>query len=319
MEKKYIIGVDLGGTKIAAAIADERGSVFHSMTIPTMAEEGAEAVVNRIADASKELMERQGAKAVEVKAIGIGSPGFVNSKRGYISFASNLPGFEELPIVKMIEDRTGINTYVENDAKAAALGEMWFGAGRGCSNFVYMTVSTGIGGAIIANGDIYSGASNTTGEIGHMIVNPEGPQCGCGHFGCLEAYASGTAIAKHARKRIADGEESTLNKYDSITSKEVFYEAAKGDKLALEVIDYCLQYLGIGVANIVTLLNPERIIIGGGVSMAGSIVFDRVWEGIRGNSFPAMYEGLEIVPAQLKTDAGMIGAIGVVLTREKNK
>lgn len=319
MDKKYIIGIDLGGTKISGAIADMDGSILNKITIPTLAGKGALTVVGRIADTIIKLMESRSASYGEVSGIGIGSPGFVNSKKGYIAFASNLSGFNNLPIVDMIEERLKIKTYLENDAKAAALGEMWFGSGGDCSNFIYLTVSTGIGGAIVYNGDIFTGSSNMAGEIGHTILNPEGPKCGCGHNGCLEAYASGTAIARLANERLKECEDSLLKEYDNITSKEVFDAASRGDKLASDVVDYSLHYLGIGIANLVTLINPERIIIGGGVSMAGQIIIDKVWEEVKANSFKPMYENLSIVPAKLKADAGVIGALGVVLTRSKGK
>lgn len=315
MGNEYIIGIDLGGTKISGAIAHRDGRMLYSMTIPTLAAQGAYRVAERIVELIRALIEKQGASKNEISGIGIGSPGFVNSNQGVIAFAANLPGFNDFHISDFIEDRLGITTYVENDAKAAALGEMWFGAGRGCSNFIFMTISTGIGGAIVADGDIFAGMSNTAGEIGHMIINPEGPLCGCGHRGCLEAYASGTAIARMAAERLTKGEDSLLREYKTVTSREVFEVAARGDRLALSVLDCSLHYLGVGVANLITLINPERVIIGGGVSMAGDIIFDRVWKEIRENSFKPMYENLSVVPAELKTDAGVIGALGVVLTR----
>jgi glucokinase len=253
----------------------------------------------------------------EILGIGIVSPGSVDSKNGKLLEASNLPGFKDTPVSKIMEEEFNIKTFFDNDANAAALGELWFGAGKDCDNFVYITVSTGIGGGIVINRNIYSGNTNNAGEIGHTTVEPNGPKCNCGNRGCLEVMASGTAIARIAKERLKTGEKSILSQYEVITSKEVFEAAAAKDRLAEGVIDYCMEYLGIGVANIVNTLDPEKIIIGGGVSKVGAVVFDWVRKVIDERAFKLPAKTIKIVPAGLGADAGVIGAVGIVLSNIK--
>lgn len=315
--QKYIIGIDLGGTKISGAISDSNGKVLKITTVETLAAEGPDAVIGRIKNIIRGLMEHEKASSGEVIGIGIGSPGPLDPIKGMVVNAANLPGFVNQPIVAPIEDEFNIKTYLENDANAAALGELWFGAGRGCKNFVYITVSTGVGCGIIINGDIYQGNTYNAGEVGHITVEPSGPKCNCGNYGCLEALASGPAIARIANERLSKGEDSILKNCKKVTSKEVFDAAAKGDKLANDVAGYCMNYLGIGMANVVALLDPEKIVIGGGVSKAGAIVFDTVRRVIDKRCFKIMAQGVQVVPAELGTDAGVVGALGVVLSKIK--
>jgi ROK family protein (putative glucokinase) len=315
--QKYIIGIDLGGTKISGAISNEYGKILHEITVQTLAKEGADAVVGRIKGVIRELMDHQRAVSEEIIGVGIGSPGPLDAKKGIIVNAANLPGFVNLPLVDLIEKEFKVKAYIENDANAAALGELWFGAGRGCKNFVFITVSTGVGSGIIINGDIYQGNTSNAGEVGHMTLEPEGPRCNCGNYGCLEALASGPAIERIANERLAKCGDSMLNNYKKVTSKEVFEAAAKGDKLANEVVSYCMNYLGIGMANVVSLLDPEKIIIGGGVSKAGAVVFDTIRNVIDKRCFKIMAQGVKVVPAELGTDAGVVGAIGIVLSKMK--
>lgn len=315
--KKYIIGIDLGGTKISGAISDKDGRILKITTIETLAAQGPAVVIGRIKDVIRGLMKYAKVTSEEVTGIGIGSPGPLDPKKGIIVDAANLPGFVNMPLVAPIEDEFKIKTYIENDANATALGELWFGAGRGCKNFVYITVSTGVGCGIIINGDIYQGHTYNAGEVGHTTVEPDGPKCNCGNYGCLEALASGPAIARIAKERMAKGEDSMLKSCVKVTAKEVFDAAAKGDKLSGEVVNYCMNYLGIGMANVVALLDPEKIIIGGGVSKAGAVVFDTVRKTIDKRCFKIMAQGVKVVPAELGTDAGVVGAIGIVLSKIK--
>lgn len=315
--QRYIIGIDLGGTKISGAISDRDGKILKINTIETLAAEGPAVVIGRIKDVIRGLLEYAKVDSEDVVGIGIGSPGPLDPVKGTIVNAANLPGFVNMPVVAPIEDEFHIKTYIENDANAAALGELWFGAGRGCRNFVYITVSTGVGCGIIINGDIYQGNTFNAGEVGHTTVEPDGPKCNCGNYGCLEALASGPAVARIARERLAKGEESILKNCEKVTAKEVFDAAAKGDKLAGEVVSYCMNYLGIGLANVVALLDPEKIVIGGGVSKAGAVVFDTVRRVIDKRCFKIMAQGVKVVPAELGTDAGVVGAIGIVLSKIK--
>lgn len=317
MEKKYIVGIDLGGTKISGAISDSDGNVIYMKNIDTLAAEGSESVAQRIVWLVSNLMEHVHAEAREVYGIGIASPGPLNVKEGTIIETPNLP-FRNFPLVAAVEKGTGIKAFIDNDANAAALGELWFGAGKGLKDLIYITVSTGIGGGIVVNGDLYRGKTGNAGELGHMTVEPSGPKCNCGNFGCLEVMSSGTAIARVARERLLGCKDSLLSGCEKLTSKEVFECAAKGDSLAMEVVDYTVNYLGIGVASLVNIFDPEMVIIGGGVSKAGSILFDKVKKVVHERCFDVMASSVKIVPAGLGTDAGVIGALAIITSKLGN-
>lgn len=316
MEKGYIIAVDLGGTKIGCALTDLEGNIINKNTIPTNAHEGEQEVLKRIFSVIEKALEDGKKKNDEIKAIGIGSPGPLDSNKGIILDPPNLP-LKNVEIVKCIEDRFKIKTYLENDANAATIGEYLFGSGKGTKNMVYITVSTGIGAGAIIDGKIYRGTTCNALELGHATILPDGPRCNCGNYGCLEVLASGTAIAREANEALAQGTESSLNNYEKVTSHEVFKEARLGDKLALEVIDKALGYLGIGVANAITAFDPEKVVIGGGVAMAGDVLFDKVKQVVKERCFKVLKESCEVVPASLKTKSGIIGAAAVAIMESK--
>ncbi|WP_163194598.1 ROK family protein [Clostridium thermarum] len=315
MDKKYVVGVDLGGTKICGAVSDLEGTLLSKITVPTNAHEGEEAVMQRILHVIEEAVRASEKDYSEIRAIGIGSPGPLDSKTGVILNSANLP-FKNFHIVKGIVDKFGIPTYLENDANAAAVGEYLFGAGRGTENMVYITVSTGIGGGAVLNGKLYKGATSNALEIGHITVQPEGPRCNCGNYGCAEAFASGTAIARQANDAINRGLETSLTKYEKVTSYEVFVEAEKGDPVASFVLGRSLTYLGICVANVICCFDPEVVVIGGGVSKGGEIVFQRVKEVVKNRALRPM-NNCKIVPAGLGTDAGVFGAVAVAITESR--
>lgn len=318
MGKKYVVGMDLGGTKINGALADLDGKILSQYTMSTDAFEGEQAVLSRIIKVIDKVIKEVNAAYDEIKAIGIGSPGPLDAKTGVIITTPNLP-FRNFELVKPIKEKFNIPAYLDNDANVAAIGEFMLGAGKGTTNMVYVTVSTGVGGGAILNGNIYRGNTSNALEIGHTTVNPDpnAPRCNCGNYGCIEALASGTAIARQAREAIEKGLDTTLKSYEKVTSYEVFKEAKKGDKVSKDILDKSLNYLGIGVANIISTFDPEMVIIGGGVAKAGQIVFDRVQEVVDKRCFKAMSETCRIVPAGLGTDAGVIGAVALALLESK--
>ncbi|SHK23587.1 glucokinase [Clostridium cavendishii DSM 21758] len=314
--KNYVIGIDLGGTKISCAISDLEGQVISQNTVPTNAHEGDVPVLNRIIG-SVETVLRDGNISIDmVKAIGIGSPGPLDAKTGIIITTPNLP-FKNFDIVKPLEEKFNVPVYLDNDANVAAIGEFMFGAAKGTENMVYFTVSTGVGGGAVVNGKVYRGNTSNALEIGHITVLPDGPRCGCGNLGCLEAVASGTAIGKRGKEAVESKVETTLKNYENVTSYEVFKEAAAGDAVSIEIIDSCLNYLGIGVANAIAIFDPEMIVIGGGVSKAGKVVFDKVQQVIDKRCFKTMAESCKVVPAGLGTDAGVIGAVALAILESK--
>lgn len=314
--KKYIIGLDLGGTKISCAVADLKGEIVKQYTIPTLANLGEEKVMNRIISVIDKIIKESKININEIQAIGVGAPGPLDIKNGIIITTPNLP-FKNFNIIKPIKNRYNTPTYIDNDANVATIGEYIFGAGKGTENMIFVTVSTGIGGGAILNGNIYRGNTSNALEIGHMTLMPNGPKCNCGNCGCVEALASGTSIAKQANEAVLKGEYTSLSKFENITSVEVFKEARNGDKIAKKIVNNSLTYLGICIANLVTIFDPEIIVIGGGVSKAGDIVFDEVRKEVNKRCFSIIAKACNIVPALLGGDAGIKGAIALALMENK--
>lgn len=314
--KNYVVGVDLGGTKISCALSDLEGRVVAQTTIPTLAHEGDNPVLGRIIKTIEMVLEEGNVATNEVAAIGIGSPGPLDAKKGIIVTTPNLP-FKNFQLVKPIEEKFSIPTYLDNDANVAAIAEFMFGAGKGTENMVYITVSTGVGGGAILNGKIYRGSTTNALEVGHTTVFPGGPRCGCGNLGCLEATSSGTAIGKRANEAVSSKVETSLRDYETVTSYEVFKEAEKGDAVSKKILDEAFNYLGIGVANIIASFDPDKVIIGGGVSKGGDVLFNKVQEVVNERCFKSMAEYCKIVPAGLGTDAGVLGAVALAIMESK--
>lgn len=316
MEKKYVIGIDLGGTKICGAFSDTNGKVLSMHTIPTNAFEGDKAVLARIMQVIDKVVQDSGKSMEEVKAIGIGSPGPLDARNGIIIEPANLP-FKNFKLIEPISEKYKVPAYLENDGNVATLGEYMFGAGKGTQNMIYVTVSTGVGGGAVLNGKLYRGSTSNALEIGHTTVAKDGPKCNCGNRGCVEVFASGTAIARQARECIEAGKSTSLKQYEKITSYEVFVEAQKGDKEALEILETSFTYLGICVANTIMSFDPEMVVIGGGVTKMGDILFDKVREIVKERALKTMSEFCKIVPAGLGTDAGVMGAVALAIVESK--
>ncbi|MNO79424.1 Glucokinase [compost metagenome] len=314
--KNYVVGVDLGGTKISCALSDLEGRVVAQTTIPTLAHEGDNPVLGRIIKTIEMVLEEGNVATNEVAAIGIGSPGPLDAKKGIIVTTPNLP-FKNFQLVQPIEEKFSIPTYLDNDANVAAIAEFMFGAGKGTENMVYITVSTGVGGGAILNGKIYRGSTTNALEVGHTTVFPGGPRCGCGNLGCLEATSSGTAIGRRANEAVNSKVETSLRDYETVTSYEVFKEAEKGDAVSKKILDEAFNYLGIGVANIIASFDPDKVIIGGGVSKGGDVLFNKVQEVVNERCFKSMAEYCKIVPAGLGTDAGVLGAVALAIMESK--
>ncbi|MBC5629856.1 ROK family protein [Clostridium sp. NSJ-6] len=313
MEKKYVVGVDLGGTKIYTALVDLEGNIVNEKVVETLAEEGQEAVSERILDTIANVIA--GVDNELIKAIGVGSPGPLDAKKGIIFEPSNLP-FKNYEIVKTIKDRFNLPTYLDNDANVATLAEFMFGAGKGTENMVYITVSTGIGGGAIINGKLYRGHTANALEVGHMTVSKEGPRCGCGNVGCAESFASGTAIGKRAKEAVASKVVTSLKKYDNVTAKEVFMEAAAGDAEAKRILDNALYYLGITVGNVMSHLDPEKVVMGGGVINGGDVVIETVKKVVGERCLSVFAENCSIEKAKLGGQAGVLGAAALAITEK---
>ena len=311
MEKKYVVGVDLGGTKIYTALVDLEGNIVKEKTVETLAHEGEQAVKERIIDTINYVID--GTDKNLIKSIGIGSPGPLDVKNGVILESANLP-FKNFEIVKSIKETYDLPTYLDNDANVATLGEFMFGAGKGTENMIFITASTGIGGGAVLNGKLFRGATGNALEVGHMTVSTEGPRCGCGNVGCAEALGSGTAIGKRAKEAVLSNVKTSLKNYDNVTSKEVFKEAANGDRVAKKILNTSLTYLGIAVANTITNLDPEEVVVGGGVVNGGDIVIDTIKNVVEERCMAAFVENCTIEKAVLGGKAGVLGAAALAIT-----
>lgn len=313
-----VLAIDIGGTKLAAGIVDGSGSILARGEVPTLAAEGPERVLDRIVRLANDVLGAPGGSADAIQRIGIGCAGPVDRQAGLILNPPNLPGWVRVPLVERIEKALGRPAVLENDANAAALGEFRYGAGKGASSLVYLTVSTGIGGGIILDGKIWHGVKDGAGEVGHMTLLPDGPLCGCGNRGCLEALASGPAIARRAREALATERPSRLREVGDFTAADVVRLAQEGDALAAEVWDETVRYLGLGVAAIVTILAPGRVVIGGGVAKAGDFLFAPLRREVRRRVRLVAVESVPILPAALGPDVGILGAAAVALESGAN-
>ena len=309
---KNRIGIDVGGTNVKIALVDTKGKIVYSNSVPTRAEMGYEYTVNNIKQAIYDLLKETKLTTKDIEGIGFGFPGQVDYKAGIVRNAPNIPGWVEVPIAKLIEDEFKVPTRVDNDVRCAALGELKYGAGKGCENLICITVGTGIGSGLILNGKLVRGASNAAGEIGHIKLQMnDGPICGCGDTGCLEAFASGPSIVAMAEDYIKGGKSTKFREMASggqITPYIVCEAAKAGDPVAQRIFTITGEYIGIGLASVVNLLNPERIIIGGGVADAGDLLLAPLTETLKKRAMKIAGSAVEVVPAQLGNTAGVIGS-----------
>jgi glucokinase len=313
---RFALAIDLGGTKVAAAIVGEDGTIVACATRPTEAQKGGDWVLNRIKEAALEALETSKLHPAQLVGVGMGTPGVVDSEKGImLSEAVNIPEWKGRNLKAELERVLGIPVFVENDANAAGLGEFVFGAGKGAKSLVFVAVGTGIGGAVIINGELVHGASFAAGELGHISIDPNGLKCGCGNYGCIELYASGPAIAQRAREFVLAGVDTKLASMcspEELTAEHVAKAAQEGDFLAQSVLAESGRLLGVALAGIVNLLNPDCIVIGGGVAQAGDWLLEPIrWE-VKRRALPDATKALQIVPAALGTNAGVLGAAALV-------
>lgn len=310
MEKPYVIGVDLGGTNTVFGIVDARGNVVVNASIKTAKHNDVELYLNDLILGLNMLIEQVGGKDM-IRGIGVGAPNG-NYFNGSIEFAPNLPWKGKIPLAQMISERMGIPVALTNDANAAAIGEMTYGAARGMKDFIVITLGTGVGSGIVVGGQLVYGHDGFAGELGHMIVRRNGRQCGCGRQGCLETYTSATGVARTAREYLSiRSDESILRSIDidNITSKDVYDAATKGDKLALEIFESTGQLLGESFADFITFSSPEAIILFGGLTKAGDLLMNPIKHHMEKNLL-TIYKGkCKLLFSQLKeSDAAVLGA-----------
>ena len=305
--KVGVIGVDVGGTKMTAALATRDGKIVKLLRIQTKREEGAEGGFKAICEMVKSLLDEAKIQGLSVEKIGVGFGGPVDFERGTVYLSHHVPGWENFPLRNELEHRFGIPVIVDNDANAGTLGEWMFGAGKGVNDLLYVNIGTGIGGGIISGGNLVRGWRNLAGEIGHMTVKPDGPVCTCGRKGCLEALASGSAIGREGTERFGK----------PMKSEEVFQLAEQGDPTAKQILAEAVDALAFAIGAAANLFNPKKVILGGGVAEAPEhLLIEPLRERLVPYTLPQVYEGLEVVRAQLGYDAGIMGAIALALIAE---
>ncbi|WP_408010222.1 ROK family protein [Pseudalkalibacillus sp. A8] len=312
--KPYAIGLDIGGTNITGAGIDKTGEILEKISIDTNPDTCPDEVLERVYSLIDKLLDKSNVQIDELAGIGVAAAGVIDSKEKVIVFANNL-GWRNVSIGRLLRERFDLPVKLTNDANAAAIAEWIWGAGKGCQDMIYITVSTGIGSGIISNGRLITGSGDSSGEFGHISINPDGPQCLCGNKGCMERYASGTAIAEKVQSQLEarvhphmlfDYEKETL-----ITSKIVGKAAEQGDELALNAFKEAGFYLGIGMINLINLFNPEAIILGGGVMKARRFMLPTIKETIKERGIPALTKRVQLSISLLEQEAGVLGGAGL--------
>lgn len=298
MAHKFIIGIDLGGTNFKIALLDRFCRILYKNSFPTDTSSGPNGLIEAIVGMIGHVLEHDRVTRSSVQGVGLGLPGPIDFDRGIVHFFPNIPGWKNVPLRTIIEKKTRMRVAVDNDANVMALAEYSLGAAKGSRNAVCLTLGTGVGGGLILDGKLYRGSSYAAGEIGHMPLNERGPSCNCGGRGCLESYIGNRRIMQQVRK--AFGRDIPL--------EEVSAMAYRGNKKAAALWDSVAGHLGVALASVVNLLNPDCIVIGGGVANAGRILFDRVADTVCCRAMPVHARTVRIVKAKLGSDAGMIGA-----------
>lgn len=317
-----ILALDVGGTKLAAGIVSAQGELLDTLRTPTQLGLGPEGVTRQLLDLGLALLQRS---SVEISCVGVGCGGPLDRELGIIKDPPNLPGWTDFPLKSrleagLLEAGWTLPIALDNDANAAALAELRFGAGRGFQHLIYLTISTGIGGGVILDGQLYAGKNGNAGELGHLQVEVHGERCNCGGRGCLEQYASGSSIARRARAVALASSGSLLNTLEPdpqrITAHTVLQALEAGDAATRAFWDETLEYLAAGVASTIHAFDPQRVVIGGGISNFGEWLFPPLRARVQARTMPALWQGLDICRAELADHVGIYGAAAVALSRE---
>ncbi|MCC3376973.1 ROK family glucokinase [Cohnella sp. REN36] len=316
MSQSLYVGVDLGGTAIKVGLCNDKGELLRTFEGPTETDQGTERIMSNIAAYVNELVPPGTPEWGNVKGVGIGIAGFLDIPNGIIDFSANLPPLRNVPVRQIMEEKLAKPIKINNDANVAALGEVWGGAGKGVQNCVCYTLGTGVGGGLIVNGRLIEGFSGMAGELGHMSIVPdlEAIQCGCGQMGCLETVSSATGIIRMGKDAVERGDRTSLSLIETpLTAKDVIDAAKAGDEVAQRIVSRAAFYLGKSMAAVAVIINPQRFIIGGGVSKAGEYLFEQIREVFRKYSTESAQKNVDIVAAELGNNAGVVGAAGLFL------
>jgi len=307
---KYYAGIDLGGTNTKIGLVDEDGNIIFTTIVKTDSMEGFEKTIQRLSKILLQQVKSFDLNFDDVQSVGVGVPGPVLNSR-VVKFWANFPWKNGIDLALEFEKNLGKPVKADNDVNVITLGEMWKGSAQGYKNVLGLAIGTGIGGGIIVDGKLVSGENGAGGEVGHIKVERDGKLCGCGQKGCWEAYASATGLIREAQSRLAVNKTNGL--YEQVIgrdleAKDIFDVAKEGDAFALDLVDYEADYIALGIGNLLNVLDPEIVVVGGGVSLAGDILFDKVKERLKKYAFPSTTENLKIVVASLGNDAGILGA-----------
>jgi glucokinase len=313
MMKPYAIGVDIGGTKIAAGVVDREAKIIARYKTKEHCNNLPDLVIACVEQAYQDLLQQSSIEVADLAGVGLGFAGHVNGRAGIVITSSNLPEWNNIPLRDIIQQRIGVPVVLENDTKVCGLAEHVYGAGQGVDNMCYVTLSTGYGLAIIIDGKLHLGHIGTSGEIGHTVIDVNGPMCTCGKRGCLLAYTCGLGLARMAYEKITSGAETVLREMAAddprhATGEMIAQAARQGDAVAQELITTAGYYAGVGLSTIVHVVNPELIVIGGGMTRIGPMFMEPCMQGLKENVHPVLFESVRIVPWQLGEDSGILGA-----------
>lgn len=314
--ERLVIAADLGGTNLRAAIVDAAGNIHERVKHPTPKAERADEIVRALVAAARECESLSGESGRRVSALSVVVPGTVQIENGVVTKAPNVPCLDGFRLGAALESELPWPAVLENDANAAGVGEMWQGAGRGARTVIMITLGTGVGGGIILDGELWRGIDGSAGELGHIGVEPAGVACPCGSRGCLEVYASATAIVRMTREAQPRYPGSPLHRTENLTAKTVYQSGVEGDELALEVFRRMGLYLGVGLASLVNIFNPEVIVIGGGVADGWDMFIGHVREQVSERAFPVPARRVQIVRAERGDDAGLLGAAHIAFAKQ---
>ena len=332
---RHAIGIDIGGTKIAAGVVDNQAHILSRYETKQHSGQPPEVVIEAAERAFQAVLQAAGMEKDDLVGVGVGFAGHTNGCEGLVLTSSNLPAWNRMPLRDVLSERLGVRVVLDNDCNAAALAEHRYGAGRGSRHMVYLAFSTGVGAGIIIDGRLYQGHTGTAGEVGHTVVDVDGRMCSCGKRGCLMAWACGMALAKLAGERIRAGEDTLLREMagfvvsasrlsstksqpnggdlGGINGEMVAHAARRGDRVARELIKLTGKYLGVGLSTVVQVLNPEVIVVGGGLTLIGPLLMDPCLQALRENVHPVLADSARIVPSHFGEDVGLVGAAALVL------
>ncbi|MBM7597966.1 glucokinase [Virgibacillus halotolerans] len=317
----YIIGIDIGGTTVKIGIIHNHGDILTKWEIPTNTTNAGKSIIDDIWHSLDQRLTEEAIDRSTILGIGVGAPGFIDVDTGFVFEAVNI-GWKNVDLTDQLKAKSGLPVFLENDANVAVLGENWKGAGNQAKNVIAITLGTGVGGGIIANGSVVDGENGMAGEIGHMTIDPDGWPCNCGRRGCLETIVSATGIVRQAKQVITGNPTSKLaafvQEYGEITTKDIFQLAGEGDTLSESIIQHTADILGMFIANMAVTLNPSKVLIGGGVSKAGGQLLKEIIAAFDRYALPRAAAVCDIRVAQLGNDAGMIGSAFLVKQKELN-